>query len=202
MNKGLLIVISGPAGGGKGTVNAKLLATGDFRFSVSATTRTPRPGEIDGVNYFFITKEEFQRHIDEGDMLEYNYYCGNYYGTPREAVEKVLAEGKNIILEIDVNGAMNVKKQYPDALLIMLLAPTFSIQEERLRGRATETEEVILARLEQAKSEILHASEYDYVVLNPDGAPDKAAEDILAIVRAEQLSPARNDDIMERYFQK
>ena len=135
-------------------------------------------------------------------MLEYNYYCDNYYGTPREAVERVLAEGKNIILEIDVNGGMQVKEKYPDAVLIMLLPPSFSIQEERLRGRATEDELTIQKRLCQAKKEVPHFTEYDYIVYNYDGCSDKAAGDILAIVRAEQLSAARHPDTATRYFQQ
>lgn len=202
MKKGLLIVVSGPAGSGKGTVNSHLLASNDFRFSVSATTRDPRPGERDGINYFYISREEFKNRIENGDMLEYNFYCGNYYGTPREAVERVLAEGKNIILEIDVNGAMQVKKKYPDAVLIMLLPPTFTVQEERLRGRATEDEETIQRRLEQSKTEVPHFAEYDYIVYNYDGCADKAAGDILAIVRAEQLSAARNPKTADLYFEK
>lgn len=198
--KGLLVVVSGPAGSGKGTVNKQLLDTGDFAFSVSATTRAPRPGEVDGVNYHFISKEEFEKRIETGDMIEYTSYCGNYYGTPRKEVEEVLAEGKNIILEIEVNGAVNVKKQYPDALMILLLPPSFAIQEARLRGRGTETEEKILLRLAESKTEVERFGEYEYVVYNRDGASSEAMQDILAIVRAEQLSVSRNPDVATLYF--
>ena len=201
MKKGLLIVVSGPSGSGKGTVNQKLLSMGDFCFSISATTRAPREGEIDGVNYFFITREEFEKRIENGDMLEYNVYSGNYYGTPREMVERVLEEGKNIILEIDVNGAVQVKQKYPDAILIMLLPPSFAVQEQRLRDRGTETEEVIRMRLEETRREVPRIGEYDYVVTNNDGAIEIAAEDILSIVRSEHLSVMRNPDIATRYFQ-
>ena len=198
--KGILVVISGPAGSGKGTVNAHLLQTGDFAFSVSATTRAPRPGEIEGVNYHFITKEDFLRRIADGDMLEYTEYCGNYYGTPRREAEAVLESGKNLILEIEVDGAMQVKSKYPDAVLIMLLPPSYKVQEDRLRGRGTETEQKILERLEQTKNEVVKASEYDYIVYNRDGESDKCAEDILAIVRAEQLTSERNPMAAINYF--
>ncbi len=201
MPKGLLIVVSGPSGSGKGTVNKRLLAMDDFCFSVSATTRAPREGEIDGINYFFITREEFEKRIKDGDMLEYNVYSGNYYGTPREMVESVLAEGKNIILEIDVNGAMQVRKKYPDAVLIMLLPPSFAVQEQRLRDRGTESEDVIQMRLEETRLEVPRVSEYDYVVYNNDGAIEIAAEDILSIVRSEHLSVKRNPNAATRYFQ-
>ncbi len=200
--KGLLVVISGPAGSGKGTVNKQLLDTGDFAFSVSATTRAPRPGEVDGINYHFITKEDFEKRIATGDMIEYTSYCGNYYGTPRKEVEEVLAAGKNIILEIEVNGAVNVKREYPDAVLILLLPPTYAEQESRLRGRGTETEDKILARLETAKEEIARFREYGYVVYNRDGEATAAMQDILAIVRAEKLSVSRNPDVETLYFQK
>lgn len=200
VKKGLLVVVSGPAGSGKGTVNKQLLDTGNFAFSVSATTREARPGEVDGVNYHFISREEFEKRIETGDMIEYTSYCGNYYGTPRKEVEEVLAEGKNIILEIEVNGAVNVKKQYPDALMILLLPPSFAIQEARLRGRGTETEEKILARLAETRKEVERFGEYEYVVYNRDGASSEAMQDILAIVRAEQLSVSRNPDVDTLYF--
>ena len=202
MSRGLLIVVSGPAGSGKGTVNSQLVATGDFVFSVSATTRAPRPGEINGVNYHFIDKEEFQRRIDENGFLEYTTYCDNFYGTPLKEAMAVLESGKNLILEIECDGAKNVKKIFPDAVLIMLIPPTFSIQEERLRGRGTETEEVILKRLEKAKKEILQIDAYDYIVYNYNGGSAVAADDIKAIVRAEKLARHRQPDAINKYFDK
>lgn len=201
MSRGLLIVVSGPAGSGKGTVNSQLVATGDFVFSVSATTRAPRPGEIDGVNYHFIDKEEFQRRIDENGFLEYTTYCDNYYGTPLKEALAVLESGKNLILEIECDGAKNVKRIFPEAVLIMLIPPTFAIQEERLRGRATETEEVILKRLEKAKREIEQIDAYDYIVYNFNGGSAVAADDIKAIVRAEKLAQHRQPDAAKKYFE-
>ena len=200
MNKGLLIVVSGPAGSGKGTVNAHLLNSGEFVYSVSATTRAPRPGEVDGINYHFITKDEFKSRIERGDMLEYTEYCGNFYGTPKKEAEDVLASGKNLILEIEVEGAQNIKKKYPDAVLVLLLPPSYSVQEARLRGRGTETEEKIRLRLERAKEEIAFANVYDYVVYNRDGLDREAAEEIRAIVTAEKSSVSRNPHIAENYL--
>ena len=201
MRRGLLIVVSGPAGSGKGTVNSQLIATGDFVFSVSATTRAPRPGEINGVNYHFIDREEFQRRIDENGFLEYTTYCDNFYGTPLKEALAVLESGKNLILEIECDGAKNVKKIFPEAVLIMLIPPTFSIQEERLRGRGTETEEVILKRLEKAKREIEQLDAYDYIVYNYNGGSAVAADDIKAIVRAEKLARHRQPDAAKKYFE-
>ncbi len=200
MNKGLMIVVSGPAGSGKGTVNAHLIATGDYCFSVSATTRAPRPGEVDGVNYHYITKDEFKSRIESGDMLEYTEYCGNYYGTPKKEAEAVLASGKNLLLEIEVEGARNVKAKYPEAVLVLLLPPSHSVQEQRLRSRGTETEDKILERLARAKEEISFAPCYDYVVYNHDGRDKEAAAQILAIVEAEKASMKRNDNIIQKFL--
>lgn len=201
MSKGILLVVSGPAGSGKGTVNAHLLKRGDYAFSVSATTRAPRPGEVDGVNYHFITKEDFISRIENGAMLEYTEYCGNFYGTPKKEAEEVLESGKNLILEIEVEGAENVKKKFPDAVLVLLLPPSYSVQEQRLRGRGTETEEKILERLSRAREEILHADSYDYVVYNYDGKDVEAADEINAIVTAEKRSLARNRDVAKKFLE-
>ena len=212
MKKGLLIVISGPAGSGKGTVNAKLLQSDEYVYSVSATTRAPRPGERDGVNYYFITREEFERRIQDGEMLEYTEYCGNYYGTPLREAKAVLESGRNLILEIEVEGALNVKRIYPDAVLIMLLPPTYAVQEQRLRDRGTETEQKILERLERTKVELQQLPHYDYVVYNHDGGVDRCAEDIRTIAAAERnaekggdcaidrFRTAQNPDAAKRYF--
>lgn len=200
MEKGLMIVISGPAGSGKGTVNAHLLARDDFKYSVSATTRAPRPQETDGKDYHFISREEFLSRISSGGMLEYTEYCGNFYGTPLKEALEVLDSGKNLILEIEVEGAQNVKKKYPEAVLIMLLPPSFAVQEQRLRGRGTETEEKILQRLERTKEELKTADGYDYVVYNHDGKDLEAADEIMCIIRAEKASVKRNGDIKKKYF--
>ena len=197
---GLLLVVSGPAGSGKGTVLAELLADPAFAYSVSATTRAPRPGEADGVNYYFLDRAAFEARIANDDMLEYTEYCGNYYGTPRAEAEAVLASGRNLILEIEVEGAANVKRRYPGAVSVMLLPPSFAVQEARLRGRGTETEEKIRARLARTREEVAKVEDYDYVVYNRDGCAHAAAEDIRAIVRAERARLARNADVAARYF--
>ncbi len=203
--EGLLIVISGPAGSGKGTMLKHIFESSkhgrQFVYSVSATTRAPRPGEVDGVNYHYLTREDFEGRIARGELLEYTEYCGNYYGTLKSATEAVLESGRNLVLEIEVEGAMNVKRRYPDAVAIMLLPPTFAVQEARLRGRGTETEEKILARLEQTKTELSHIDTYDYVVYNRDGKIGTVAEDIYAIVRAEHCRVMRGGDIAKKYFE-
>jgi len=186
MNKGKLIVISGPAGVGKGTVIRHVLELGEgkFAFSVSATTRQPRPGEENGREYFFVTKEEFLHSAENGDMLEWAEYVGNYYGTPKGAVEDILATGRHVILEIEVQGALQVKSRVPDALLIMIGATDMNIVEARLRGRGTNTEEDIQKRLRRAKEELDLVGEFDYLVTNQDGASQTAAKEILEIVKS------------------
>ena len=200
MEKGLMIVISGPAGSGKGTVNAHLLATGDFVYSISATTRAPRPGEADGVNYYFVTREEFEKRIENGGMLEHTEYCGNYYGTPKKEALEVIESGKNLILEIEVEGAMNVKRVCPDAVLIMLLPPSFAVQEQRLRSRGTETEEKILARLDRTREEVVMLPSYDYIVYNEDGCDKLAAAEIEEIVHSEKRATKRHPGAVQSYF--
>jgi len=198
--KGLLVIISGPAGSGKGTIVSRLRELAPFDFSVSATTRSPRPGEQHGVHYYFVDKAEFERKIEQGEMLEYAQYVGNYYGTPRKPVEDALAEGKNIILDIEVKGALQVKEKMPEAVMIYVLPPDYPTLLARIRGRGTETEEVILKRMNEAKTEIKTFPKYDYVVINRDGGVDRAAEDVLNILRAENMRTCRNTDIPEAFF--
>ena len=201
MSRGLLLVISGPAGSGKGTVIKYLMEKErDIAYSFSATTRSPRPGEVDGVNYHFISVDEFKSRIEHGGILEYTEYCGNFYGTPKKEAEDVLDAGKNLILEIEVEGAANVKRICPDAVLIMLLPPSHAEQERRLRGRGTEPEDKILARLAQAREEIKQLGIYDYIVYNQDGAAEECAQDISSIIRAERLSRRRNPDAESKFL--
>ena len=189
--RGRLLVISGPSGVGKGTVLAELLENHDgYAYSVSATTRTPRPGEIDGVNYFFKTREQFEAMIAEGELLEYASYNGNYYGTPKRFVESLLDAGKNVILEIEVQGAMKVKKQRPDAIMIFIAPESKAVLYERLRGRGTESEEVIAGRIAIAERELRACLLYDYITVNREGEAGACAADIHAIVRAEGLKAA------------
>ena len=198
--KGLIIVISGPAGSGKSTVTKFIREDEDYVFSVSRTTRYMRPGEVDGKDYYFISHSEFLKKLDEDDFLEHAEYCGEMYGTPKSLVYEQLEKGKNVILEIEVDGAMQVKEQCPDAVLIMLLPPSFAVQEERLRGRGTEPEEKILKRLAKSHSEIPFAKKYDYIVFNHDGKAEETAENIFSIVKAEKLAAKRIPDIEKLYF--
>lgn len=185
MNKGMLIVVSGPSGCGKGTVLAEILKSDRIFYSVSATTRSPRPGETDGVNYYFLTKEKFEKLIEEDGMLEYASYCGNYYGTPKKPVEDMLEQGKHVILEIEVQGAMKVMEKCPEAVFVFILPPSLKELERRLNKRGTEAEDVIKKRLSEAAGEIKQAYKYKYTVIN--GELEKAVDDLKAIIRAEEL---------------
>ena len=199
--KGILMVVSGPAGSGKGTV-IKILRekVPQIALSVSATTRNPRPGEAHGVQYFFITREEFERRIADGEILEHTEYCGNLYGTPAEGVRRVLESGGDIVLEIEVDGAGQIKKKFPDAVTVMLIPPNGKTLEARLRGRGTETDEVIRKRMAQARNEIGMASEYDYVVVNGDDAAEECADRLEAILNAEHSKAERMTDVTGAFF--
>ena len=201
MNKGLIFVISGPSGSGKGTV-VKLLRemVPTLGFSVSATTRAPRPGEEDGVNYYFITREKFEDLLENGMILEHTEYSGNYYGTLKSEAERVLSEGRDIILEIEVEGALQVKKLLPeDTVTVMLIAPDKAELERRLRGRGTESDDVIKTRLARAVTEVALAEKYDYVVVNETNKSESCAEQIKSIISAEHAKYRRMKDTVDNY---
>lgn len=187
---GLLIVLSGPAGVGKGTVCTALRSRmPELVYSVSATTRSPRPGEVDGVNYFFKTKEQFLSLIAQDEMLEYAEYVGNYYGTPRDFVDRTLASGRNVILEIEVQGAVKVKERFPEAIMVFLLPPSIDELKSRITGRGTETMETINTRMNVALEELSLLSHYDYAVMNDE--IELACDKIRSIIIAENCRRER-----------
>ena len=194
--RGLLIVFSGPSGVGKGTVRQEIFSTPDhkFEYSVSMTTRAQRPGEVDGKDYFFRSREEFEELIRKGQMLEYAEYVGNYYGTPLTYVNETLDKGIDVFLEIEVQGALQVKKKVPDAVFIFVTPPDLNELQERLVGRGTDSEEVIAQRIERAREEIALMSEYDYAIVN-DEVP-LAAERVKRVIEAEHF---RVDRVIGRY---
>ncbi|MBW8351797.1 guanylate kinase [Bacillus sp. IITD106] len=195
--KGLLIVLSGPSGVGKGTVRQAIFSRPDakFEYSISMTTRKPREGEVDGVDYFFRSREEFEQLIKEGKLLEYAEYVGNYYGTPLDYVNETLASGKDVFLEIEVQGAKQVREKVPDGLFIFLMPPNLNELESRIVGRGTESIELIRNRMEAAKREIELMSLYDYIVENDH--VDLAVERINAIVLAEHC---RSERVASKYI--
>ena len=185
-NNGVLLVVSAPSGCGKDTIIAEVLKKIDNAYlSVSMTTRPMRPGEVEGVNYYFVTQPEFEEKIDLGEMLEYARYGSNYYGTPAGPVRDLLEEGKTVILIIEVQGAGNVKRLFPEACNIFIIPPSFEILEKRLRGRGTDDDESIIKRLEIAKGELARAEEFDYIVEND--VLEEAVADIITIIKAEKL---------------
>ena len=200
MSKGLLIVVSAPSGCGKGTLLAEVLKNDNFYYSVSATTRAPREGEVNGVNYHFTSKEDFEKLIASGGVLEYAQYCGNYYGTPKNAVEDKLAEGKDVILEIEVQGAMKIKQSCPEAVFVFILPPSVETLKERLEKRGTETADVIAKRVAEARGEIEKAYKYDYVIVNDD--LDTAVSEFIKAVEAEKLTVKRSKDLIDSVLGK
>lgn len=189
--RGLLIVLSGPSGVGKGTVRKAIFEDDgvDFRYSISATTRKPRVGEVDGQDYFFVSREEFEEKIQAGDMLEYAEYVGNYYGTPRSFIDETLASGKDVFLEIDAQGALQVKTKMPEGVYIFLTPPDIKNLRTRLEGRGTDSPEVIDQRVEAAKDELKKMINYNYAVEND--IVELAVDRIKAIITAERLKVSR-----------
>lgn len=197
MKKGTFFVLSGPSGSGKGTVLQEVLRKSDrIVYSVSATSRSPRAGEVDGINYYFKSREEFETLIKADAFIEYTETYGNYYGTLKSEVETAIVNGKNIILEIDPVGARNVRAHYPDAVLMFLVAPDLEVLSSRLSGRGSESAETFKIRHDAALSEMENATLYDYVVVND--FVERAADDILAIIRAENLRTKNSIEILSR----
>ncbi|ACM23052.1 MULTISPECIES: guanylate kinase [Thermotoga] len=196
--KGQLFVICGPSGAGKTSIIKEVLKRIDnVVFSVSCTTRPKRPHEVDGEDYFFITEEEFLRRVEKGEFLEWARVHGHLYGTPRSFVETHIAEGKDVILDIDVQGALSVKKNYPNAVFVYIAPPSYSDLKERILARGTEREADILVRLENAKWELMFMDEFDYIVINDD--LQRAIETVLAILTAERSKVSRNLDRIEQF---
>ncbi len=194
-NKGIIIVVSGFSGAGKGTVMKALTAKYDrYALSVSATTRNPRPGEVNGREYFFVSNEEFEKLISENGLIEHAGYVDHYYGTPRKFVEDKLSAGKDVILEIEIQGALQIKEQYPDAVLLFIMPPSASELKKRLTARGTESKEVIAQRLLRAREESVGIENYDYIVVNDD--LDRCVEEVNSVIEAAHDAPSRNLDFI------
>lgn len=194
MSKGRLIVFSAPSGCGKGTMLAEILKDEKFYVSVSATTRKPREGEVDGVNYHFISHEDFLKKIEENAFIEHAEYCSNFYGTLKSEVDNKLEQGINVILEIEVQGAMKIRDIRPDAIFVFVAPPSINELRRRLKKRGTESDDVIEERISKAAGEIMLAEKYDYVVVN--AALEDAVSDFLTIIRAEELKSEFSGEII------
>ena len=196
MTKGKLFVISGPSGTGKGTICSEILdQRPSIRMSVSMTTRAPRPGEEEGKEYFFVSKDVFEDNIQQDGLIEYAQYCDNYYGTPREYVERQLEKGKDVILEIEIQGALKVKEKFPTALLMFVMPPNATELKKRLEGRGTESKEVIAKRLRRASEEAEGIEKYDFIVIN-----DKLEEcdrQMHSLIQAAHFTPDRNGEMID-----
>ncbi|MDE7405473.1 MAG: guanylate kinase [Clostridiales bacterium] len=192
MNKGLLFVISGPSGAGKGTIYAQIIAKTDMKRSVSVTTRKPREGEVEGVNYFFRTEEQYQQMIAAGEFLETAEVYHNLYGTPKAPVFENLKNGYNVLFEVDVHGVKSIKKKYPEAVAIFVMTPDFKTLEARLRARGSETEDSLKTRLGAARRELSEYKLFDYIVFNDEIEP--AIEEVLDIITAEKRRIKNNEE--------
>lgn len=193
--KGLLIVVSGFAGSGKGTLMKRLVEDYDgYALSVSMTTRNPRPGEVHGREYFFVSKEEFEQKMDEGGLIEYASYVENYYGTPRDYVEEQMAAGKDVLLEIEIQGALKVRKRFPDAVLIFVLPPSVEELYRRLKNRGTETEDVIRKRMSRAREEAGVIGKYDYIVINDE--IEESVRSLHGLIEAAHRTTGRNEEFI------
>ena len=196
-HQGILVVVSGFSGAGKGTLMKELLKRYDnYALSISATTRAPREGETDGKEYFFVTKEQFEKMRDERKLIEYAQYVNNYYGTPKEYVEQKMAEGKDVILEIEIQGALKVKKRFPDALLLFVTPPSADELRRRLVGRGTETLEVINARLARAAEEASGMEAYDYLLINDD--LDRCVEEMHQLIQLQHRKTSYHLDFLSK----
>lgn len=195
--KGILVVVSGFSGVGKGTIMKRLTEKyDDYALSISATTRQPREGETDGKEYFFRTREEFQQMIAEDALVEYACYCDNYYGTPRKYVEEQMASGRDVILEIEIQGALKIKKKFPDALLLFVMPPSAEALKERLIGRGTEPPEVIEARLKRASAEAEGVENYDYMLVNEE--VEKCVDEMHTLISCQRYRVNRNLDFINQ----
>ena len=201
MNKGGVFVVSGPSGSGKDTVLKGLFAENpDILFSISSITRAMRPGEKEGEKYNFISREHFEDMIKNDLLLEHNVFVGNYYGTPRVPVEKAVSEGKDIIIEVDVNGAAQIRKKLPEAVTVFIMPPSFAELKRRLVGRGTESEVLIEKRLQSALDEIRRAEEYDYIIVNDDAAT--ASQSLMSVIKSCRLKTERQKNIINEVLEK
>ncbi len=196
--QGILIVLSGPSGAGKGTICQELIRKNkSIHLSISVTTRPPRPGEVHGKNYFFISREEFQQLVDNDQLIEWAQVYGNFYGTPKKWVEEKLAAGEDVLLEIDIQGALQIKRKHPDCVLIFIIPPSINELQARLIGRGTDSNEVIKKRLNCVADELQEIPRYDYIVVND--SLEEATDQVKAIITAEKCKPKRFD--LEKYLQ-